>query len=136
MTRNHHEKRFDYQKIKFGNDSQQPVLFEHLTGKHLTRRKYVITSYLNFDQYYKGFSQLEDFAIMLLLEVTKLSKTKMPYFIRRYSDKQNILEDIFKTHKQEVMSLIQTLEANNYQFNKILDHMTTSADINPDKQSR
>ena len=127
---------YDYQKIKFGNDSQQPVLFEHLTEIHLNRSKYVITSYLNFDQYYKGFSQLEDFANKLLLKVTKLSKTEMPYFVRRYSDKQTVLEDIFKTHKQEVMSLIQTLEAHKYQFNKILDHMTTSTDINPDKQSR
>ena len=59
----------------------------------------------------------------------------MPYFIRRYSDKQTVLEDIFKTHKQEVMSLIQTLEAHKYQF-KILDHMTTSTDIDLDKLSR
>ena len=132
-TRNHHEKRFDYQKIKFGNDSQQPVLFEHMTEIHLTRSKYVITSYLNFDQCYKGPSQLEDFANKLLLEFTKLSKTEMPYFSRRYSDKQTVLEDIFKTHKQEVMHLIQTLEAHKYQFNKILDHMTTSTDINHDK---
>ena len=91
---------------------------------------------MNFDQYHKGFSQLEDFVNKVLLEVTKLSKTEMPYFIRRYSDKQNILEDIFKTHKQEVMSLIQALEAQQYQFNRILDHMTTSTEINIDKQSR
>ena len=135
-TRNHYEKRFDYQKIKFGNDSQQPVLFEHMTEIHLTRSKYVITSYLNFDQYYKGFSQLEDLANKLLLEVTKLFKTEMPYFTRRYSDKQNVLEHIFKTHKQEVMSLIQTLEAHKYQFNKILDLMTNSTNINPDKQCK
>ena len=113
-TKNHHEKRFDYQKIKFGNNTQQPIPFELMTEIHLTRSKYVITSYLNFDRYYKGFSQLEDFVNKLLLEVTNLSKTEMPYFIRRYSDKQIVLEDIFKTHKQEVMSLMQTLETHKY----------------------
>ena len=60
----------------------------------------------------------------------------MPYFIRRYSDKQTLLEDIFKTHKQEVINLKQTPEVHKLQFNKLLDHMTTSTDLNPSKQSR
>ena len=34
-TKNRHENKFDYQKIKFGNDSQQPVLFEHITEIHV-----------------------------------------------------------------------------------------------------
>ena len=91
---------------------------------------------MNFDEYYRGFGHLEDFANKLLLEVTKLSEAEMPYFIRQYSNKQTVLEDIFKTHKQEVISLIQTLEAHKLQFNKLLDHMTTSTDVNPGKQSR
>ena len=59
----------------------------------------------------------------------------MPYFIPRYSGKQQVLEDIFKTHKSEVMSLVDTLEAHKFQFNKILDHITTSVDMKCDKQS-
>ena len=107
-----------------------------MTNIHLTQSKYVITSYLNFDQYYNGFSYLKDFTNKLLQEVQKLSETEMPYFIQRYSGKQQVLEDIFKTHKSEVMSLIDTLEALKFQFNKILDHMTTSADMKSDKQSQ
>ena len=60
-TKKHNENKFDYHKIQFGNDSQQPVLFEHMTNIHLTQSKYVFTSYLNFNQYYNGFSHLEDF---------------------------------------------------------------------------
>ena len=82
----------------------------------MTRSKYVITSYLNIDQYYNGFSQLEDFANRLLLEVAKLSEIEMPYFIRRLDNKQTVLEDIFKTHKREVMSHIVTLEAHKVQL--------------------
>ena len=106
-----------------------------MTNIHLTQSKYVITSYINFDQYDNGFSHLEDFANKLLQEIQKLSETEMPYFIQRYSGKQWVLEDLFKIHKSEVMSLIDTLEAHKFQFNKILDHMTTSADMKSDKQS-
>ena len=52
-----------------------------MTNIHLTQSKYVITSYLNFDQYFNGFSHLEDFANKLLQEVQKLSETEMPYFM-------------------------------------------------------
>ena len=106
-----------------------------MTDICLTWSKYVITSYLNFNQYYNGFSHLEDYANKLLQEVQKLSEKEMPYFIQRYSGKQQVLEDIFKTCKSEVMSLIDTLEAHKFQFNKIVDHMTTSADMKSDKQS-
>ena len=60
----------------------------------------------------------------------------MLYFIQRYSGKQIVLEDIFKTHRSEVMSLIDTLEAHKFQFNKISDHVTTSVDMKSDKQSQ
>ena len=80
-TKKHSENKFDYHKIQLGNDSQQPILFEHMTYIHLTWSKYVVTSYLNFDQYYNGFSYLENFANKLLQEVQKLSETEMPYFI-------------------------------------------------------
>ena len=66
-----HENRFDFQKVKQDNSSRQPVLFEQVTEIHLTHRKYVITSFVNFDDYYTGFKQLEKFANKLLAEITK-----------------------------------------------------------------
>ena len=74
--------KFDYHKIQIDTTSRHPVLFEHMTPIHLTQSKYIITSYLNFNEYYRGFGHLEDFANKLLLEVTKLSEAEMPYFIR------------------------------------------------------
>ena len=81
-TKKHHENKFDYHKIHVDNKDRQLVLFEHVTQIHLTRSKYMITSYLNFDEYYKGFDQLENFVNKLYTELTKLSETEMPYFIR------------------------------------------------------
>ena len=72
----------------------------------------------------------------LYTEVTKLSETEMPYFFRQYLGKQSALEDIFETHKKEVASLIQTLEVYKTQFNKLLDHMTTSSTTDTTKQAR
>ena len=135
-TKKHNKNKFDYHKIQVDNKDRQPVLFEHMTQIHLTRSKYIITSYLNFDEYYKGFNQLENFVNKLYTEVTKLSETEMTYFIRRYSGKQSALEDIFETHKKEVASLIQTLEVHKTQFNKLLDHMTTSSTTDTTKQAR
>jgi len=131
ITKNHNENKFNYRKIQIDDKSRQPVLFEHLMTMHLTRSKYIITSYLDFNQYYDGFTHLEDFANKLLLEVTKLAQTEMPYFIQRDGKQRVILDDIFKTHKREVINLIQTLEAHKLQFNKILDHIATSTNKDP-----
>ena len=49
-TKKHNENKFDYHKIQVDNKDRQPVLFEHMTQIHLTRSKYIITSYLNFDE--------------------------------------------------------------------------------------
>ena len=81
-TKKNNENKFDYHKIQMENNSGQLVLFEHMTQIHLARSKYIITSYLSFDEYYSRFDQLEDFANKLLLEATKLSETEMPYFMR------------------------------------------------------
>ena len=60
VTKNHpHENRIDYKNLKQDISSRQPVLFEHLTEIHLTRSKYIITSFLRFDEYYNGFKRLE-----------------------------------------------------------------------------
>ena len=82
ITKKHNENKFDYHKIQVDNKDRQPVLFEHMTQIHLTQSKNIITSYLNFDEYYKGFNRLENFVNKLYTEVTKLSETEMPYFIR------------------------------------------------------
>ena len=65
-TKMHNENKFYYHKIQMENNSRQLVLFEHMTQIHLTRSKYIITSYLSFDEYYSRFDQLEDFANKLL----------------------------------------------------------------------
>ena len=81
-TTKHNLNKFDYHKIQVDNASRQPVLFELMTQIHLIQSKYIITSYLNFSEYYRGFGHLEDFANKLPLEVTKLAEAEMPYFIR------------------------------------------------------
>ena len=81
-TKEHeHQNRIDYKNIKPNNVSRQPVLFEKVSEIHLTQRKYVITSFVSFQQYYAGFERLERFSNNLLSEISKLSETQMPYFI-------------------------------------------------------
>ena len=79
-TKKHNENKFDYHKIQGDNKDRQLVLFEHMTQIHLTQSKYIITSYLNFDEYYKGFNQLENFVNKLYTEVTKLSENRNALF--------------------------------------------------------
>ena len=56
VTKNHPlENQIDYKNLKQDNSSRQPVLFEHVSEIHLTRSKYIITSFLRFDEYYSGF---------------------------------------------------------------------------------
>ena len=55
ITKKHNENKFGYHKIQVDNKDRQLVLFEHMIQIHLTWSKYIITSYLNFDEYYKGF---------------------------------------------------------------------------------
>ena len=112
------------------------MLFEHLTEIHLTRSKYIITSFLRFDEYYNGFKRLEKFATRLLNEISKLSQTEMPYFIWRYREKEDNLRDIFDTHKEEATHLIDMLEAQKLQINKILDHMSPTEELKPDQKPR
>ena len=82
VTKNHPlENQIDYKNLKQHNSSRQPVLFEHVSEIHLTRSKYMITSFLRFDEHYSGFKQLEKFAKRLLAEISKLSQTEMPYYI-------------------------------------------------------
>ena len=135
VTKKHkHENRIDYKNLKQDNASQQPVLFEHVTEIHLTRSKYIITSFLKFDEYYNGFNRLEKFAKRLLTEISKLSQTEMPYFIRRYREKEDTLRSIFETHKQEATHLIEMIDAQKLTFNKILDHL--SSDTTPAQKPR
>ena len=91
-----HENRIAYKNLKQDNISRQPVLFERVSELHLTRSKYVITSLLKFDPYYTGFENLEKFSKQLLSEMSKLSETEMPYFIRKYNEKENTLRDLFQ----------------------------------------
>ncbi len=116
-------KRFDYQHLRNGNTTQQPVLFEHLSELHLTRSKYLITSYISFGEYYEGFSKLESFANDLVNEIANLTTTDIPYYIRIHSERAQEFEAIYESHKNEAMNLVSTLEKMKFQFNKILDHM-------------
>ena len=118
------ESKIDYTNLKQDNSSRQPVLFEHMTEIHLTRSKYVITSFVKFDQYYRGFQHLKKFSTQLLAEISKLSETEMPYFIRRYKEKENTLQNLFRSHKEEATHLIEMLEKYKLKFDKLLDHMT------------
>ena len=118
------ERKIDYKNLKQGNSSRQQVLFEHMSEIHLTRSKYIITSFIKFDQYYMGFKHLEKFSNHLLTEMSKLSETEMPYFIRRYKEKESTLQNLFQSHKEEASHLFRMLETYKSQFNKLLDHMT------------
>ena len=118
------QNRIDYKNIKANNVSQQPVLFEKVSEIHLTRSKYVITSFVSFQQYYAGFEHLERFSNNLLSEISKLSETQMPYFIQRYTEKESTLHDLFHSYKEEARHLIRMLETYKTKFDKLLDHMT------------
>ena len=114
VTKNHkHENHIDNKNLKQDNESRQPVLFEYMTEIHLTRSKYIITSFLKFDEYYNGFKRLEKFAKRLLKEISKLSQTEIPYFIRRHREKEDTLRSIFETHKQEATHFIEMLHYRN-----------------------
>ena len=66
-TKNHpHENCINYKNLKQDNTARQSVLFEHMTEIHLTRSKYIITSFIKFDDYYNGFKRLEKFPRQLL----------------------------------------------------------------------
>ena len=56
------QNRIDFKNLKQDNVSRQPVLFEKVSQIHLTQSKYVITSFLKFEQYYTGFQHLENFS--------------------------------------------------------------------------
>ena len=129
------QNRIDYNNLKQDNISHQPVLFEKLSQMHLTRSKYVITSFLKFEQYYTGFNHLENFSSRLLSEISKLSETEMPYFIRRYNEKENTLLDLFKAHKEEAVQLTRMLENYKLKFDKLLDHMSSKHSTRRSKQS-
>ena len=60
----------------------------------------------------------------------------MPYFIRRYREKEDNLRDIFDTHKEEATHLIDMLEAQKLKINKILDHMSPTEELKPDQKPR
>ena len=125
-TKKHQYKsKVDYKNFRYDNHSRQQVLFEHMSEIHLTRSKYVITSFVKFQQYYTGFKHLETFSSNLLSEISKLSETEMPYFICRYNEKENTLRDLFRSHKDEATHLIQMLENYKLKFNKLLDHMSS-----------
>ena len=115
-------KRFDFEKLKNGNTTQQPVLFEHISELHLTRSKYLITSYISFGAYFEGFSKLETFANDLVNEIGNLTTTDIPYYIRIHSQRAQEFESIFGDHKKEAMNLVAMLEAQKQHFNKIIDH--------------
>ena len=89
---------------------------------------------MKFDEYYNCFKRLERFAKRLLTEISKLSQTEMPYFIRRHREKEDTLRNIFETQKQEATHLIEMLDAWKLEFNKILDHL--SSDTNPEQNPR
>ena len=125
-TKKHqYESKSEYKNFRYDNHSRQQVLFEHMSEIHLTRSKYVITSFVKCQQYYTGFKRLETFSSNLLSEISKLSETEMPYFIHRYNEKENTLRDLFRSHKDEVTHLIQMLENYKLKFNKLLDHMSS-----------
>ena len=95
-TKNHpHENHINYKNLKQDNAARQPVLFKHLTEIHLTRSKYIITSFIKFDDYYNGFKRLEMFTWQLQAEISKLSQTEMPCYIQRYKEKEDSLRNIF-----------------------------------------
>ena len=66
----HSENKFQYKKLKLGETDRQPVLFEFLNTIHLTRSKYIITSYISFNQYYEGFSSLENYLNSLIISLS------------------------------------------------------------------
>ena len=129
------QNRIDYKNLKQDNVSRQLVLFEKVSQIHLTRSKYVITSFLKFEQYYTGFQHLENFSSQLLTEISKLSETEMPYFIRRYNKKENTLLDLFRAHKEEAIQLTQILENYKLKFDKLLDHMSSKHSKRRSKRS-
>ena len=100
------ERKIDYKNLKQGNNSRQQVLFEHMSEIHLTRSKYIITSFIKFDQYYMG-----------------------------YREKESTLQNLFQSHKEEASQLIRMLETYKSQFNKLLDHMTPEHPRRRSKQS-
>ena len=132
----HPENRFDYHKIRQTNTSRQPVLFEYVSDIHLTRSKYIITSFLSFDQYYKGFDELEQYASNLLSEITNLASSELPYFLRRGGDSETALLNVIASLRKEVINLVVMLENHKQQFNKIIDHMTTTTDSKTHKRSK
>lgn len=129
-THEHQQTAFNIEKIKQTqtNTTQQPVLFEHVQKIELTRSQYIVTSYLDFTPYYKGFNALETFANRLATEISELSEIEMPYFIRLDRDEKGKYDEIFRIHKVEVQSLIGVIEKQKVQFNKIIDHMTMTTE--------
>ncbi len=128
IVRKQNPKKFDYHKIKQTNTSRQPVLFEYITDIHLTRSEYIITSFIDFGQYYQGFSELENHASNLLQEISKLADTRLPYFMRSNDDSERALLDVIATHKKEAASMISMLEAHKLHFSKIIDHVTLATE--------
>lgn len=122
----HSEHKFDYRNIPSTNVTQQNVLFEHMSELHLTRSKYIITSLVHFDEYYKGFTSLEQFANKLIDEITNLANTTPPYWILEYHmQEQENLDRLFEVHRNEAQSLVAIIEDQKQHFNKLLDHITT-----------
>ena len=119
-------KEIDSWKIKPDNFSREPVLFEKISTIHLTRSQYVITSLLRLDTYHIGFEQLEKFSIKLLSEISKLSKTELPYYTRKYNEKENTFRNLFRSHMNEATHLISMLENYRQKFDKLLDHVSMS----------
>jgi len=124
----HREGRFDYQKVKQSNTNRQPVLFEYLDNISLTRSEYIITSYIDFGQYYEGFNDLENYANKLYAEISKLADTKLPYFMRTNDDSERALLNVIDNHKEEVVKMMAMLEAHKLHFSKIIDHVELATD--------
>ena len=59
----------------------------------------------------------------------------MPYFIRRYNEKENTLLDLFKAHKEEAVQLTLMLENYKVKFDKLLDHMSSKHSTRRSKRS-
>ena len=118
--KDHNENRFDYKRIKQSNITRQPVLFEHMTELQLTRSRYIVTSFLSFDDYNKGFFSLGNFADKLINQINQLTQTEMPYYIRK--DQETGLRSVINIHKKEALNLIEMLENQKTSFNSIIDH--------------
>ena len=117
-TKKHNENKFNYHKIQMENNSRQLVLFEHMTQIYLTRSKYIIMSYLSFDEYYSRFDQLEDFAKQTTFRSYKVTPNLIPP-----ADLRSILYDVeIKLKANPKLALPVVVKANvwsYYQFLKI-----------------